>query len=126
MLHVHSIDRLARNLQDLLGLVEKLTSRGVSIKFHKEQLTFSGEDSPFQKLQLQVIGAVAEFERTLIRERQREGIAKAKGKHLGRERKLSPEQEQAIRHRAATGEEKKALPGEFGGSRQSLYRILKR
>ena len=127
-LHVHSIDRLARNLQDLLGLVERLTSRGVSIKFHKERLTFSGEDSPFQKLQLQVIGAVAEFERALIRERQREGIAKAKakGKHLGRERKLTGEQEQEVRRRADAGEEKKGLAAKYEVSRQTLYRILAR
>jgi len=127
-LHVHSIDRLARNLQDLLGLLGQLTGRGVSVQFHKEHLIFSGQDDPFQKLQLQIIGAVAEFERALIKERQREGIAKAKsmGKHLGRERKLTPDLERTIKVRAEAGEEKKALALEFGVSRQTLYRILGR
>lgn len=128
-LHVHSIDRLARNLQDLLRLLDLFGGKGVTVQFHKEHLTFSpGKDDPFQSLQLQIIGAVAQFERALIKERQREGIAKAKskGKHLGRERKLTPEDEQTIRQRATAGEEKKALALEFGISRQTLYRILSR
>ena len=70
-LHVHSIDRFARNLQDLLTLISDLTSRAVTVQFHKEGLIFTGEDSPFQRLQLQIIGSVAEFERAMIRERQR-------------------------------------------------------
>ena len=91
-LHVHSIDRLARNLQDLLRLLGQLTGKGVTVQFLKERLAFSGQDDPFQRLQLQIIGAVAEFERALIKERQREGIAKAKsqGKHLGRGAEAHP------------------------------------
>lgn len=87
-LHVHSIDRFARNLQDLLTLISDLTSRAVTVQFHKEGLIFTGEDSPFQRLQLQIIGSVAEFERAMIRERQREGIALAKkeGKYKGARR----------------------------------------
>lgn len=128
VLHVHSIDRLARNLQDLLALLQTFTGKGVAVQFHKESLTFTGQDNPFQKLHFQIIGAVAEFERALIKERQREGIAKAKaeGKHLGRERKLAPENERAIKARAEAGEEKKALSAEFGISRQTLYRIISR
>ena len=76
---VHSLDRLARNLVDLLSLVEELTNRGVSVKFIKENLTFTKTESdPFSKLTLQMLGAFAQFERSLIRERQREGIAIAK------------------------------------------------
>jgi DNA invertase Pin-like site-specific DNA recombinase len=125
-LHVHSIDRLARNLQDLLAVLTDLTGRGVAVKFHKEGLTFTGEADPFQALQLQIIGAVAEFERSLIRERQREGIAAAKkaGKHLGRRAKLAPEQVAELRSRAAAGEEKKALAAAFGVSRQTVYALL--
>jgi len=128
-IHVHSIDRLARNLQDLLRLLDMFAGKGVTVQFHKERLTFSpGKNDPFQSLQLQIIGAVAQFERALIKERQREGIAKAKskGKHLGRERKLAPELEQTMRQRAEAGEEKKALALEFGVSRQTLYRVLSR
>ena len=72
MLHVHSIDRLTRSLQDLLSILEDMADRNVTVKFYKENLVFSGESSPFQRLHLQIIGAVAEFERALIRERQRE------------------------------------------------------
>ena len=75
---VHSMDRLARNLDDLRLIVQKLTKRGVRIEFVKENLTFTGEDSPLANLMLSVMGAFAEFERALIRERQREGIALAK------------------------------------------------
>lgn len=128
ILNVHSIDRLARNLRDLLRLIEQITSKGVSVTFHKEHLTFTGQSDPFQTLQLQIIGAVAEFERALIKERQREGIAKAKekGKHLGRVRKLTYEQEANLRARALAGEEKVKLADEYGVSRQSVYRILTR
>lgn len=125
-LHVHSIDRLARNLQDLLAVLTDLTGRGVAVKFHKEALAFTGEADPFQALQLQIIGAVAEFERALIRERQREGIALAKkaGKHLGRPGKLTQEQVKELLARAAKGEEKKALAAAFGISRQTVYALL--
>ncbi|WP_134623076.1 recombinase family protein, partial [Pseudomonas aeruginosa] len=69
---VHSMDRLARNLDDLRRLVQRLTKRGVRIEFLKEGLVFTGEDSPMANLMLSVMGAFAEFERALIRERQRE------------------------------------------------------
>lgn len=79
-IHVHSIDRLARSLEDLLKLVKDFTVKGVAVKFHKEALHFTGEHNPMQALMLSMIGAVAEFERSMIKERQREGIAKAKAK----------------------------------------------
>ncbi len=126
-LHVHSIDRLARNMRDLLSLVDALTGRGVTLQFHKEKLTFTGDDNPFQKLQLQMMGAFAEFERSMINERQREGIAaaKAKGKQIGAKRKLSAEQVAEIRDKLASGANKKALAQEYGVSRQTLYTALK-
>jgi len=74
------MDRLARNLDDLRRIVLALTERGVHIVFVKENLTFTGEDSPMSNLLLSVMGAFAQFERELIRERQREGIALQKGK----------------------------------------------
>ena len=75
---VHSMDRLARNLDDLRRVVRQLTGRGVAVQFLKEQLTFTSEHSPMATLLLSVLGAFAEFERALIRERQAEGIALAK------------------------------------------------
>lgn len=125
-LHVHSIDRLARNMADLMQLVSELNGRGVAVKFHKEGLTFTGEDNPFQTLQLQMMGAFAEFERAMIRERQKEGIAaaKKKGKQIGAKKKLTPEQVSEIRARVASGEAKKALAEEYGVSRQTLYTAI--
>lgn len=127
-LHIHSIDRLARNLLDLQQLVGGLNERGVAVNFHKENLVFSGEDNPMQKLMLQMMGAFAEFERALIRERQREGIeaARKKGTQIGRARKLSDKQVEEIRARLAQGETKKALACEFEVSRQALYDALGR
>jgi len=124
---VHSMDRLARNLDDLRRLVQKLTMRGVRIEFVKEHLTFTGEDSPMANLMLSVMGAFAEFERALIRERQREGIALAKqrGAYRGRKKALLPEQVAELRKRAAAGEQKATLAREFGVSRETLYQYLR-
>jgi DNA invertase Pin-like site-specific DNA recombinase len=124
---VHSMDRLARNLDDLRRLVQKLTKRGVRIEFVKEGLTFTGEDSPMANLMLSVMGAFAEFERALIRERQREGIALAKqrGAYRGRKKALSPERVNELRQRADAGEQKAKLAREFGVSRETLYQYLR-
>jgi len=79
---VHSMDRLARNLDDLRRIVQTLTGKGVRMEFIKEHLTFTGEDSPMAKLMLSVMGAIHEFDRALIKERQLEGIALAKKRGL--------------------------------------------
>jgi DNA invertase Pin-like site-specific DNA recombinase len=123
---VHSMDRLARNVDDLRRLVRELTGRGVAVQFVKEQLTFTVEDSPMATLLLSVLGAFAEFERALIRERQLEGIAlaKARGAYKGRKPSLTPGQAEALRARAAAGEAKAGLAREFGISRQTLYSYL--
>ena len=124
---VHSMDRLARNLDDLRRLVQKLTRRSVRIEFVKESLTFTGEDSPMANLMLSVMGAFAEFERALIRERQREGIslAKQRGVYRGRKKALSPERAGELRPRAAAGEQKATLAREFGISRETIYQYLR-
>jgi DNA invertase Pin-like site-specific DNA recombinase len=125
-LHVHSIDRLARNMADLLRLVDDLTGRGVAVHFHKENLVFTGEENPFQTLQLQMMGAFAEFERAMTKERQREGIAaaKKKGKQIGAKRKLSPEQVVEIKSKLASGVTKKDLAQQYEVSRQTIYTAL--
>ena len=124
---VHSMDRLARNLDDLRRLVQGLTKRGVRIEFIKECLTFTGEDSPMANLLLSVMGAFAEFERALLRERQREGIALARqrGAYRGRKKALSDEQASELRRRAASGEKKSALAREYKISRETLYQYLR-
>ncbi|WP_449757783.1 recombinase family protein [Endozoicomonas euniceicola] len=124
--HVHSIDRLARSLKDLQKLVEELTGQGISVQFHKENLLFSGDSNPMHKLMFQMMGAFAEFEHSMIRERQREGIAapRKQGKQIGAKPKLTEEQLAEIRERLDSGEEKKALALEYGVSRQTLYNAL--
>jgi DNA invertase Pin-like site-specific DNA recombinase len=120
---VHSMDRLARNLEDLRRIVRELTSSGVKVEFVKESLTFAGDDSPMNTLLLSMLGAVAEFERSMILERQREGIAiaKAAGKYKGRKASLSQTQASEVRERLAKGESVTALATEYGVSRQTVY-----
>ena len=123
---VHSMDRLARNLDDLRKVVMDLTRKGVHVQFVKENLTFTGEDSPISNLLLSLLGAVAEFERSIIRERQREGIALAKkaGVYKGRKPSLTRIQIAEIRKRAANGEKKTGMAAEYRISRQTLYSAL--
>ncbi len=124
---VHSMDRLARNLDDLRRIVQTLTKRGVKIEFVKESLTFTGEDSPMANLMLSVMGAFAEFERALIRERQREGIALAKqrGAYRGRKKALSADQVAELWRQVDAGEQKAKLARQFGISRETLYQYLR-
>lgn len=124
---VHSMDRLARNVDDLRRIVLKETKRGVRIQFVKENLVFTSEDSPMANLMLSVLGAVAQFERDLIRERQREGIAIAKlrGAYRGRKKALSRERVSELRQRAGAGEKKARLAQEFGISRETVYQYLR-
>ena len=126
---VHSLDRLGRSLDDLRKVVTELNSRGVVVQFLKENLTFTGDDSDtsLSKLMFNMLGAFAEFERSLIRERQREGIALAKkaGVYRGRKPSLTAEQARDLRNRVASGEKKAVLAREFGISRETLYQYLR-
>jgi DNA invertase Pin-like site-specific DNA recombinase len=123
VLVVHSLDRLARNLDDLRRIVTELTTRGVQIQFMKEGMLFTGEDTAMSKLLLSVMGAFAEFERSLLKERQREGIAIAKkaGVYRGRKPSLTPERVTELRARVSAGEKRAGLAREFGISRETLY-----
>lgn len=125
---VHSMDRLARNLDDLRKLVRDLTAKDVSLRFVKENLVFNGDDSPMANLLLSVMGAFAEFERALIRERQMEGIvlAKKKGKFKGRQPMLTHEQIVELKTMAAKGEKKTNIALYFKMSRETLYRYLRK
>lgn len=125
-MHIHSMDRLARNLDDLRKLVKDLTSRGVRVHFHKENLIFTGDDSPMANLLLNLLGSVAEFERSLIRERLLQGVAlaKAAGKYRGGKPKLADGQVQQLQARVAAGVAKAKVAREFGITRQTLYSYL--
>ncbi len=124
---VHSMDRLARNLDDLRSTVRTLTGKGVRVEFVTEQLIFSGDDTAMATLLLSVMGAFAEFERALQRDRQREGIALAKqrGAYRGRKPALNQEQIAQLIERAAAGHAKTVLAREFGISRETVYQYLR-
>ena len=134
-LHVHSIDRLARNLRDLEGIVKDLVGKGVSVKFEKENLTFTGatgntddKDNPMNTLMLQVMGACAQFELSMIKERQREGIAIAQkqGKQIGRKSALSKADIDTIKALWRSGKNKMQIAKEMDISRVTLYAFLKK
>jgi DNA invertase Pin-like site-specific DNA recombinase len=125
---VHSMDRLSRNLADLSNLVRELTSKGITVRFEKEGLSFTGDDDKMAQLMLGILGSVAQFERSLILERQREGIAIAKAKgdvYRGRKPSLTPERAAELRERIKAGVNKAALAREFGISRAALYVYLR-
>ncbi len=97
------------------------------ITFVKESLTFDGSKDKYGTLMLGIMGAVSEFERAMILERQREGIriAQAKGAYRGRKAALSVARADELRRRVAAGEVKAKLAAEFGITRQTLYAYLK-
>ncbi len=130
-LHLHSIDRLARSLIDLQRTVDELVGRGVTVVFHKENLSFAAGsldngEAGTQRLMLQMMGAFAEFERNLIKDRQREGVAlaKAAGKYRGRQRVLSTAQFEEIKDRLREGETVTALAREFNVCRHTIHKYL--
>lgn len=121
---VFSIDRLARDLRDLQAIVTTLTDKGVTVTFVTEKLTFTSSASdPLSVLQLQLMGAFAEFERAIIRKRQAEGIAKAKAKGVYKGRPPKIEKSKIIVLRRA-GVSPTNIARELGVSRASVYRAL--
>jgi DNA invertase Pin-like site-specific DNA recombinase len=123
---IHSMDRLARNVDDLRRIVKGLTLKGIQVHFIKEGLIFTGEDSPVSNLLLSILGAVAEFERELIRERQMEGIAIAKrnGLYKGRQ-PLAINKRQIIKNRVAAGDSRTTIAKDLKICRQTLAKYLK-
>lgn len=129
VLHVHSIDRLCRNLGDLLRIVTELREKNVCVRFHKENLSFGcGESDAISELMLHMLGAVAQFERSLIKSRQAEGIAKAKQNNVKFGRKLSftKLQVEEIMKRVSDGEKIAAIANDFACARGTIYNLLKR
>lgn len=121
------MDRLARSVVDLAQLVQEMTSRGVRVEFVTERLSFDpGPEDPFATFQLHLLGAVAQLERSLIRERQREGIeiAKTNGVYRGRSRKLNPEQVADAQRLVGAGVPKAKIARDLGCSRRVLYDAL--
>lgn len=123
-INVHSIDRLARSLADLLSMVESLTAKGIAVRFHKEQLHFTGEANPVQKLMLSMMGSFAEFERSMIKERQAEGIAgaKARGVYKGRTKTID---DASIRAEVAGGLSFRKAAEKLGVSLSTVQRAMR-
>lgn len=125
VVYVHSMDRLARNLRDLLKLTEFLLDKGVKIHFIKENLIFEARtaSNPMSKLLMMILGAVAEFERSLILERQREGIAiaKARGAYKGR-RPISEAKIAEVKKLVLEGKRVSQIARELGLSRGTVYK----
>ena len=119
---VHSIDRLARNLADLQTIVSQITNVGASVTFLSENLTFKGNDDAMSTLMFQMMGAFAQFERTIIKKRQAEGIAKAKeaGKFKGGVKTIDRAK---VKHLLDSGLNISQVARELGVSRPSIYRI---
>ena len=129
VLLVHSMDRLSRSLGDPLETVERLVAKGVEVRFVHENLVFeAGADvNPMGKLLLSLLGAVAEFERSLILERQREGVALAKqrGVYKGRKPALRDDQAELVRQRVGAGEKVARVARDLGVCRATVYAYLK-
>lgn len=126
--HVHSIDRLARDLRDLHDIVSDITARGASVRFHKEALTLVGDGSPIQRLQLDIMGAVSSFERAIIAERAAEGraLAKARGVRFGKRPMLSKAQARELCRRYEAGEAVKRIARDMDISPRTVHRTLER
>jgi DNA invertase Pin-like site-specific DNA recombinase len=124
-LHVHSIDRLARSLEDLLALVKGLIGKGVAVSFHKEQLHFTGEANPMQELMLGLLGSVAQFERALILERQKEGIAKAKERGVYKGRAKTVDDDAIRKAMAQDGASFRKVAKALGVSLSTVQRAMK-
>lgn len=130
IIHIHEMSRLARNCRDLLNLVEEITSKGATIIFHKENLTFKGDgkQDPYQKMMMTMLGAVAELERSILLERQREGIAiaKSKGKYKGGQNKLTDEQVAELNALHKQGMPISRIAKQFKITRPTVYSYLKK
>lgn len=125
MLVVASMDRLARSVPDLHSIVSDLTDRGVAVRFLNEQQTYTADSDPVSRFMLSILGAVAQLERELIRERQADGIAAAKARGVY-ERKpiLSPEQVAQARGMIDSGVPKAVVARRFEVARTTLYKYL--
>lgn len=128
VVHVHELSRLGRSVKDLLNIVEQIVQMGGTVKFHKEGLVFTGENKdPFQSLMLNLLSSIAQFERDLLLERQREGIsiAKAKGKYRGKQSKFSEVDVARIREEFQHCDNKQKLANRYGITRGYLYELVK-
>ena len=124
---VHSLDRIGRNLVHIKALIEEITGKGVEVRFIKENLFFhpSQDRNPMTELMLNMLGSFAQFERDMIKERQREGIAiaKAKGVYKGRKKTVTDQQVLEIKGLVLQGQSKQSVANKFGLSKRTIQRV---
>jgi DNA invertase Pin-like site-specific DNA recombinase len=128
VIHIHELSRLGRSVKDLLEIVEQIVVIGASVKFHKENLIFSSNSkNSFQSLMLNLLSSIAQFERDLLLERQREGIeiAKKLGKFTGKKSRFTHEELIQIKEDFKSTKSKKKLAEKLGISRSYLYELVK-
>lgn len=126
---VSSMDRLARSVIDLSQITDELMAKGVTLRFVSESVVYSPTcNDPYAKFQLHLLGSVAELERSIIRERQADGIAaaKARGAYQGRPAALSAGDAAAARRLVSEGVPKAEVARRYGISRATLYRSVLR
>ncbi len=128
IVNVHSLDRVGRNTKDILEIVETIKDTGATIKFHKESLTFDGSKSDlYSDLMLTILSGFAQFERNIILERQREGIAiaKANGKYKGGKQKFESSDKEEIKRLVINGVSIAQISREMDCSRTTIYKVIK-
>jgi len=128
VINVHALDRVGRNTKDILNIVEQVKEIGATIKFHNENLTFDGTSNDlYSDLLLTILSGFAQFERNIILERQREGIAiaKAKGKYKGAKRKLTDEQLNELKIDFNNGIPKTQIAEKYGITRSYVYQLVR-
>lgn len=124
---VHSLDRLGRDIRDLLNIVEELNEKGVAVEFTTERLQFSRDsDDPLARLQLHMLASFAQWERSVAKRRQSEGIARARAvtpeKYRGRPRSIDPTEVRMLRDKGLGAT---AIAKQLGIGRASVYRVLR-
>jgi DNA invertase Pin-like site-specific DNA recombinase len=127
VINVHSLDRVGRNTKDILEIVQEVKDKGCQIYFHKENLKFDGTKSDlYSDLMLTILAGFSEFERNIILERQREGIAiaKAKGVYKGRRKKLTEEQLEEMKNDFNAGLAKTKIAEKYGVTRAYVYQLM--
>jgi len=123
------LSRWGRSMIDIRNSITFLTSKGVTVTFLKENLTFSGNDDPMSNLLLGILSSLSEWERAVIKSRQMEGvkIAQEKGiykERCGRKPKLTDEQIEEVKRRVEAGEKRTDVALAYGVSRQTVYNLV--
>ena len=127
VINIHSLDRVGRNTKDILEIVQQIKDKGCVINFHKENLKFDGTKTDmYSELLLTILAGFSEFERNIILERQREGIAiaKEKGVYKGRKSKLSKEQVNTMKFDFESGVPKTEIAKKYGVTRAYVYQLV--